>query len=321
MLFAGMCLFGRVDGKMEVGMVSKHAFRSPLLESNRRLVISRLAAALILVDPPVGDSVLDDKNELHHWPNTLYGHGYVDFTPWSANNPYLRWDDVGRGPPRTSIFDDIIWYWSRAATDAQILSAQSDMAMSAIFLKKSVASNWNVMLEFVWAKLSEFERDVRSPTVSKKEIQQDPLDQLTEILTAVGLFRRRLFWYLDEVESNLRSVGITVDKESDDEGKELLLVLERLQRFNVKVESLTSVVTGILTVRQADISQKEAKLVSRLTFVALVFIPLSFTASIFSMGGNFLPGSSLFWVYFAAAVPITCIVLALAWLLRGKKWI
>ena len=193
--------------------------------------------------------------------------------------------------------------------------------MSAIFLKKIVASNWNVMLEFVWAKLSEFERAVRSPTVSKKEIQQDPLDHLTEILAAVGLFRRRLFWYLDEVESNLRSVGIAVDKESDDEGKELLLVLERLQRFNAKVESLTSVVTGILTVRQADISQKEAKLVSKLTFVALVFIPLSFTASIFSMGGDFLPGSSLFWVYFAAAVPITVIVVALGCLLRGKRWI
>ena len=154
------------------------------------------------------------------------------------------------------------------------------------------------------------------------------MDQLTDILAAVGLFRRRLFWYREEVESTLRSVGITVDQETDDEGKELLSVLQRLQRLNEKVESLTSVVTGNLSirqadmsVRQADISQREAKLVSRLTVVALVFIPLSFTASIFSMGGNFLPGSSLFWVYFAAAVPLTFIVLALAWLLRGKKWI
>ena len=193
--------------------------------------------------------------------------------------------------------------------------------MGAIFLKKIVASNWNVMLEFIWAKLSEFERALGSPEVRGNGGQQEPLDQLGEILKAVSLFRRRLLWYLDEVESSLRSMGINIDKESDDEGKELLSVLKRLQGFKEKVESLTSVVTGILSVRQADLSQKETKLVSRLTFVALVFIPLSFTASIFSMGGDFLPGSSRFWVYFAAAVPMTLIILALAWLLRGQTWI
>ena len=251
----------------------------------------------------------------------LYGHGYVDFTPWSVNNPYLQWDDVSRGPPRTSTFDDILWYWSRAANDEQISSVQNDMAMSAIFLKKIVASNWNVMLEFVWAKLSEFERALGSPEVRGNGGQREPLDQLADILTDVSLFRRRLLWYLDQVESSLRSMGMNTDKESDDAGKELLSVLKRLQGFKEKVESLTSVVTGMLSIRQADMSQKETKLVSRLTFVALVFIPLSFTASIFSMGGDFLPGSSRFWVYFAAAVPMTCIVLALAWLLRGQTWI
>ena len=193
--------------------------------------------------------------------------------------------------------------------------------MSAVFLKKIVASNWNVMLEFLWAKLSEFERTLGEPILRGEGGQQEPLDQLTNLFTAVGLFRRRLFWYHDEVESNLRSLGINMDMESDDEGKELLSVLKRLQGFKEKMESLTSVVAGMLSVRQADLSQKESKLVSRLTFVALVFIPLSFTASIFSMGGDFLPGSSHFWVYFAAAVPMTFVVLALAWLLRGQTWI
>lgn len=200
-------------------------------------------------------------------------------------------------------------------------SVQNDVAMSTIFLKKIVASNWNVMLEFVWAKLSEFERALGGPIVRGIGAQQEPLHQLAEILKDVSLFRRRLLWYLDEVESSLRSEGIDINKESDDEGKELLSVLKRLQGFKEKVESLTSVVTGMLSVRQADMSQRETKLVSRLTFVALVFIPLSFTASIFSMGGDFLPGSSHFWVYFAAAVPMTFIILALAWLLRGQTWI
>ena len=265
--------------------------------------------------------MLGEKDRIQHWPNNLYGHGYVDFRPWSVTNPYLRWEDVGRGPPRKSMFDDLVWYWSRAASEKQISNAQADVAMSAIFLKKIVASNWNVTLEYVWTKLCEFERALGRVKITGNRGQQEPLDQLEEILTAVNLFRRRLFWYLDEVESSLRSVGIDIDKESDDEGKELLSVQKRLQGFKEKVESFTSVVTGILSVRQADVSQKESKLVSRLTVLALVFIPLSFTASIFSMGGDFLPGSDRFWVYFAAAVPMTLIILALAWLLRGQTWI
>ena len=212
-----------------------------------------MAAALILVDPPVGKFVQDGEHQIR-CPNKLYGRGYVDFTPWSVNNPYLRREDVGRGPPRTSIFDDIVWYWSRAANDEQTRSAQHDMALGAIFLKKIVASNWNVMLEFVWAKLSEFERALGGLEVRGNEGRQESLDQLAEILKDVSLFRRRLLWYLDEVESSLRSAGINIDKERDDEGKELLSVLKRLQGFKEKVESLKSVVTGMLSVRQAHMS-------------------------------------------------------------------
>ena len=269
----------------------------------------------------MGDSILDSDNHLWSWQNVLYGHGYVDFTPWSINKPNSRGDDVKRGPPRTSTLEDIVWYWSQVATDEQLSILQGDVTMGAVHLKKIAASNWNVMLEFVWAKLSEFERALGRFEVIGGRGKQEPLDRLADILAGVNLFRRRLLWYLEEVESSLRGMGIRIGEESDEEGKDLLAVHARLRKFKEKVESLTSIVTGVLSVRQADTSQQANKLVSRLTVIALVFIPLSFTAGIFSMGGDFQPGSSHFWVYFAAAVPMTLTVLVLAWQLRGKMWI
>ena len=201
------------------------------------------------------------------------------------------------------------------ASSEQIASVEKDSTRSSIFLKKIVASNLNVLLEFVWAKLSELERELG-------KFEGVELNYLAETLSNVNLFRRRLSWYYDEVEMNLRNLGISLEDGQDDEdGKELLNVLTRLQRYNEKIESLTPIVTGVLNVRQADISMRETRLVSKLTFVALVFIPLSFTASIFSMGGDFLPGNSLFWVYFAAALPITSIILGLTWWLRGKSFL
>ena len=274
-----------------------------------------LATGLVLVDPPVGDLVLtSDRSQRKRWPNKFYGSGYVDFTPWNGENARSMQQDTVCGPPRTSILDDIAWYWMNLASAEQIAGVQRDAAMSSIFLKKIVASNWNVLLEFVWAKLSEFERELG-------KFEGTKLDYLSDTLCDVNLFRRRLSWYYDEVEMSLRSVGIAVDGQSDEDGKELLSVLSRLQGCKEKVESLTPIVTGLLNVRQADISMRESRLVSKLTLVALVFIPLSFTASIFSMGEGFLPGDSLFWVYFAVALPLTLIILAPAWWWRGKSFI
>ena len=185
--------------------------------------------------------------------------------------------------------------------------------MSSIFLKKIAASNWNLLLEYVWAKLSEFEKEIGNFEGTK-------LNYVAETLADVNCFRRRISWYYDEVEMNLRSVGITVDGQSDDDGKELLSVLSRLQACKEKVDSLSPIVTGMLNVRQAENSMKEIRLVSKITLITLVFIPLSFTESIFSMGGDFLPGGSLFWVYFAVALSITLIILALTWWWRGKSF-
>ncbi|KAL6713409.1 hypothetical protein ACLMJK_008874 [Lecanora helva] len=266
--------------------------------------------ALIVVDPPIGDSALTSSSQRKHWPNVPYGYGYVDFTPWNSDNERLAQQSAICGPPRKSILDDTAWYWMNKASAEQIAEVRKDALISSIFLKKIVASNWNVLLEFVWAKLSDFERELRY-------VEGTKLNYLAETLADVNLFRRRLSWYHDEVEMSMRSMGITPDSVSDDEdGKE---IRSRLQGCKEKVESLTPIVTGMLNVRQADISMRETRLVSKLTLVALVFIPLSFTASIFSMGGGFLPGSSQFWVYFAVAVPITLIILALAWWLQGKS--
>jgi Mg2+ and Co2+ transporter CorA len=219
------------------------------------------------------------------------------------------------------MFDDIAWYWTHVASLEQVKGAQKDMAMSSIFLKQIVASQWNVLLEYVWAKLCEFEKELGKFEGKRFRKPQEHSKHLAETLAGVNLFRRRLSYYFDQVESNLGSLGIDVHERSNDEGKELLSILVRLQGCKEKVESLMPIVTGMLSVNQANISLEESKLVSKLTVVALIFIPLSFTASIFSMGGDFQPGSSHFWMYFAVALPLTSIFLVLAWWLRGKSLI
>jgi hypothetical protein len=50
------------------------------------------------------------------------------------------------------------------------------------------------------------------------------------------------------------------------------------------------------------------KSVAKITLLASVFFPISITASIFSMGGEYLPGSRLFWVYWVVTLPLCILV-------------
>jgi hypothetical protein len=56
----------------------------------------------------------------------------------------------------------------------------------------------------------------------------------------------------------------------------------------------------------------EAVSVRRLTYIALVSIPLGWVASLLSMSEGFLPGDEHFWVYFALVLPLLSLVLLLS---------
>ena len=69
-----------------------------------------------------------------------------------------------------------------------------------------------------------------------------------------------------------------------------------------------------ITTREARISNSNAQSLSRITILTMLFIPLSTVASVFSMSGDFLPGNSRAWVFWAAvSVPVLMMLANLYW--------
>ena len=66
---------------------------------------------------------------------------------------------------------------------------------------------------------------------------------------------------------------------------------------------------GLASMSGNQQSLREARSTKALTLVGLVFIPLAYTAALFSMAGEFGPGGERFWVYFAVAVPGVVVML------------
>lgn len=60
-----------------------------------------------------------------------------------------------------------------------------------------------------------------------------------------------------------------------------------------------------LSLEMTHRSIRDAKNIKTLTFLGLIFIPFSYTASLFSMADGYFPGGDSFWMYFAVALPLT----------------
>lgn len=77
-----------------------------------------------------------------------------------------------------------------------------------------------------------------------------------------------------------------------------------------------SLATGYLqyiSIQEARVSNGIAKSLSKITVLTMLFIPLSTVASIFSMGGDFLPGNSRAWVYWVVSIPVLMMLACLYW--------
>lgn len=79
-----------------------------------------------------------------------------------------------------------------------------------------------------------------------------------------------------------------------------------------RLENMLPVVTSLVQIIDARQSFAETANISRLTILALVFVPLSYVSSLFSMNSENMPGSKGFWVYFAVAIPVTFVVFLIA---------
>jgi hypothetical protein len=78
-----------------------------------------------------------------------------------------------------------------------------------------------------------------------------------------------------------------------------------------------------VTIQEAHASNGSAQSLSRITVLTMLFIPLSTVASIFSMGGDFLPGATKAWVFWVVAIPVLLVLAYVYWyqkLVRMWQW-
>ena len=250
-------------------------------------------------------------------PSEPYQGGYLDFIQASS----LQDSCQTTGPSRDSILEDICYYWMHHASCIDIKHCPS---VSTVFLKKVIASNYMILIEYVKAMLSTLEWSLSRQNQDISEIKIAWAEQRWSDLQS---WSRRCSEYCDNVESIIDSLAIPL---SDmDAGnwtscqKDFHLIHRKLTGLKRRSDALISSLTGLAgilgnrqTLKEASRSLHEAKSVKILTLLGMMFAPLFLTSGIFSMSEKFLPGANYFWIYVVVAIPLVLVVFGLVFLIN-----
>jgi hypothetical protein len=244
--------------------------------------------------------------------STPFQGGYADVAPWRFSEDPMQ----SQGPGRESMNDDLIYYLTERIQDLPNgLQSPED---ATIYLRRIVASQYLHLIEYYEAVLS----SQAFPLLRQKDFSNMQATSLEGQWSDKQLICSRLNRYIKDVAAILLELGVPLDNQqishaepswvdSEKDFKyihaQLLILKERADFLNGSLTALTGIIGNKRAIR-------EAKTVKTLTLVAMLFIPLAFTAALLSMYDDFLPGKEKFWVFFAVSAPMVTTVFVVAFL-------
>ncbi|KAJ4372020.1 hypothetical protein N0V83_003793 [Neocucurbitaria cava] len=252
----------------------------------------------------------DIKNVRDELKNGPFQEGYVDFLP------PVSYDKIGskKVHPHTSMLRDLIHYYQQHS-DMLSTDDWDTPNMSAIFLKKIVAAHYLQLVDYIKAMLPSLELRLTTAWVE----EQDQWKSLQTISRRCGNYR-------DDIEDTLLSLGYPLDGKLDvasklrstnwkDCEKDFHYVYFRLKILKERADNLMQAMTGLASIAGNRQNLEEAKRVKRLNLLALLFIPLAYTSSLFSMQDAYAAGQNKFWVYWVSAIGAVAFTAAVTWIL------
>ena len=222
-------------------------------------------------------------------------------------------------PPRTSIFEEVI-YWTSKLNDDEIAALPSN---PRIFVKKAlliVCAEWRILAKYLTTRMTQLEWelddvDKGTPTRSTQNVEElYPFRHpkgLEESFNALNKWKRRMPVYQEWITETLNHIIIREDFMSSkssaiSELKDDFLELQAaLAEVIGRSDRIQSSVANIVSITENKKAIRLNQIAMRLTYLAVVFVPMTFVSGLFSMQADVTQLAMTFWIYFACAIPLT----------------
>jgi len=250
----------------------------------------------------------------------LWQGGYIDFVAAKNINT-----STYTGPPRTSLFDDLIYYHSQPNLAPNLILTPDG---GPFILKSIIGGIWINSISYIGMSVTSLEYAIeqarkKSPSsisTSDKLTSYDGLEWLEKNLSHVYAWKRTCSQLRDWTDCNLQELelsgsqlkvtGSSTSLSLGTDQKDWLHIKARLEHYETCSRDVVTSALGLLSLIESHKSVEEAESARVLALLGTVYLPLSLTAGILSMGGSFAPGQGHFWIFFAVAGPLMILSLA-----------
>lgn len=199
----------------------------------------------------------------------------------------------------------------------------------------TICAEWLLVCDYVKTRLSQIEWEVELPktfrrpaddTRSKSDVIADSLQRLHTWRRHIPVFRDMVTEALDQALPAV--VRLTSHLHGDEAAAKALdevkpdfeRVLKSLEELQDRVNNLTGVVTSEINLNDSHQAIEDNHNLTRLTWLATIFIPLSFVSAFFSMNESVADLKYTYGWFFVTAIPFTALCLVIAQL-SGDGWL
>ncbi len=277
--------------------------------------VDKILAGLVLVDPPISNAYISVGDDIQDTvavevPSQPFMGGFEDFL-----DPPSFFDDSPKrrvSASRRGLLDDLMYYWAREQPDCFNRVDPTLLSLSYYPLR-TVAAEWANYVSVMHYSIREYEYSIdETPVLFPK------LDKLSSDLRSLQSWRRRSMQSQSKISLVKRFIRShePTDHLHSERCRSLLDDYEHIavsiDAYGRRLENMLPVVTSLVQIADSRRSYAESSNVRRLTYLAQVFVPLTFTSGLFSMKIDMTPGRQQFWIYLAVALPVTLLVFLIA---------
>ncbi|KFA54500.1 hypothetical protein S40293_10061 [Stachybotrys chartarum IBT 40293] len=262
---------------------------------------------LILVDPPIKSVIEPLKSGLRKaYPSKPLQGGFEDFlqspsfASFRVTAPHTRhsWD-------KASMLSSLLHYFGNPPPG--FTTTQPSILSLGYYPMRIILAEWMIYVHLMSRYFKYYEYSLRD---GKTRLHDNDIVDLQRWRRRTTQSQHKLKILTDYIrhwmpwESDRLLWDMTV--------KDIGHIMSQLEHYGDSLEQMIPVATSMVQLLDSRRSTLEAANVGRLTYIALVFVPLSWVASLFSMSDEYSPGHHYFWVYIATALPVMILVLFLS---------
>lgn len=228
--------------------------------------------------------------------------GYGNFHPAPSVETPL--DDISFPPYDRDIAQEIVyWTLNQSRSKARVPPPSPDLLPMAFFTM--VCAQWLIMCEYVNTRLGQIEWEIE---LGLSNLYAQDFDHTLKTLL---IWRRRMPIYHAFVERSISHLSARYTSTSNtapfNSWQDILTnlrdILHRLEILHCRADKIMGVSMAVTAREESKKATQESRAITRVSYLAFVFVPLSFWTSFFSMSGEF--PLTTYWIYAAVALPIS----------------